>query len=231
MVFYAPQGQPLGPGRPQFQPPKKTSGFKIFLIVIGALAVGFIGLVILVGVLGAIFFGGDDEPAVAEVLSTASPSAKAVEPAATADKKTPAKQAAETTYAIGQPVTSKKFEYVITAFQCGIPSVGEYEITKEIAKGQFCQLSISAKNIATKAESLNFSNFKLMSGEIEYSTESWVNITAASGTDSAGFLDKVNPGLQTTGNIYFDVPLKVTPDRVQIDDSILGKATTIDLSS
>lgn len=224
MVYYAPQGQPSRPSGPQYIPPKRRSGFTTLLIVVGSIVAGFISLIVFAGILGAIFFGGDDKAESAPVVEALSTASLTGQPGATK------KADAAPTYAIGQPVTSKKFEYVVTGFQCGIPSVGQHEITKEVAKGQFCQLSISAKNIATKAESLSFSDFKLMSGEIEYSTESWVNITAASGTDSAGFLDKVNPGLQVTGNIYFDVPLDVTPDRAMIKDSLLGKAATVSLT-
>ena len=228
MVFYAPQGLPQIPSGPQ--PSKKRSGLKIFLIIVGAVVVGFFGLIIFISILGAILFGGDDEPvdaAAAEALVTSSPSQSAGK-----EQETPKpveKKATEPTYAIGQSVTSKKFEYVVTGYQCGIPSVGEYEITKEVAKGQFCRLSISAKNIAKQAEKLDFDDFKLISGDIEFSTDSWINIKSASGTDSSGFLDKINPGLQVTGNIYFDVPLEVIPDRAMIDDSLFGKPATVNL--
>lgn len=223
MVYHAPQGQPPMPSGPPSFRPKKRSGFTTFLIVIGAIVAGFIGLLILIGILGAILFGGNDseDTAITQTSAVASPGGQP-------ESKDPAVQPpAENTYAIGQPVTSKKFEYVITDFQCGIPSVGEYEVTKEVAKGQFCVLAITAKNIANRAEDLDFDDFKLMSGDNEYSTDSWVNITAANGTESSGFYDEVNPGLQVTGSIYFDVPLEVAPDRAMIDDTLFGDAATV----
>lgn len=226
MVFYAPQGQPARPSGPPFLPPKKRSGLTIFLIVIGSIVVGFFGLIISIAILGAIFFGGDDkeDAAVAEALSTTTPVAQP------AEKKPAVEQpAAEKIYAIGQPVTSEKFEYVVTDFNCGIPSVGEHEITMEVAKGQFCQLSITAKNIAKQAEKLDFGDFKLISGDNEFSTDSWVNIKSASRTDSSGFLDKINPGLQVTGNIYFDVPIDVIPDRAVVQDSRRSDPAVISL--
>ncbi|MDJ0315065.1 DUF4352 domain-containing protein [Arthrobacter sp. H35-D1] len=139
------------------------------------------------------------------------------------------KPATQTTFAIGQPVQSKKFEYVVTGYECGIPSLGQYEVTKEIAKGHFCQLSITAANIANKAERLDFDDFKLLSGEIEYSTDSWVNIKASNDDESSGFLDKINPGLKVKGSIYFDVPTDKTPNVVTIKDTLFGKSATINL--
>lgn len=215
MVYYSPP-----PVAPQQKPRKSNWALIIVGIFVASLFLNF--------VTSSPSSSEDTEPVASNEQSTApieeaEPDAQIEEPAAQAVVE-------QTTFAVGQPVTTKKFEYVITGYECGIPSVGEHEITREIAKGHFCRISITAKNIATKAKSLNFSDFKLMSGEIEYSTESWTNITASTGTDSSGFLDKINPGLQVSGNIYFDVPTDVVPDSATIDDTFFSKPATIKLT-
>lgn len=226
MVFYSPQP----PAFPPPQSPKKKDTPRTLFII----GVCIFALIVVVPIIN-----GTSSPYDSTTVASTEPSAVASaeqSPAALADEKSPAvriddeeKPAEETTFAMGQPVTTKKFEYVTTGYECGIPSVGEYEVTKEVAKGQFCRLSITAKNIATKAETLDFDDFKLMLGEIEYSTDSWVNIKASNDTDSSGFLDKINPGLLVTGSIYFDVPTDVTPNIATIDDTFFGKPATVTL--
>lgn len=80
-------------------------------------------------------------------------------------------------------------------------------------------MSVSVKNISKKEERLDFDDFTLTEGDIEYSTDSWVNIKASEGDNTTGFLDYINPGLSASGNIFFDVPNEVVPMMARVDES------------
>lgn len=120
---------------------------------------------------------------------------------------------------IGTPAASDRFEYTITDYTCGIPTIGKGEILRENAKGHFCRVSVSIKNISKQEERLDFDDFTLITGDVEYSTDSWVNIKASEGDDTTGFLDYINPGLSASGNVFFDVPKDVTPTTAKVDES------------
>lgn len=92
-------------------------------------------------------------------------------------------------------------------------------------------MSVKAKNISKKTARLDFDDFTLVKGDTEYSTDSWVNIKASQGDDTAGFLDDINPGLIATGNIFFDVPKDVTPTTAKVDESARDKTLTFTLTS
>ncbi|QYF88553.1 DUF4352 domain-containing protein [Arthrobacter sp. PAMC25284] len=131
---------------------------------------------------------------------------------------------------LGTPAASERFEYTITDFTCGIPTIGRGEILRENAKGHFCRVSVSVKNISKKEERLDFDDMTLIMGDIEYSTDSWVNIKAIEGDDTTGFLDYINPGLSASGNIFFDVPKDVTPTTASVDESAWDKRLTFSLA-
>lgn len=131
---------------------------------------------------------------------------------------------------IGTPATSERFEYTITDYACGIPTIGKGEILRENAKGHFCRVSVSVKNISKVEERLDFDDFTLTAGDIEYSTDSWVNIKASEGDDTTGFLDYINPGLSASGNIFFDVPKEIVPVTAKVDESVWDKTLTFSLT-
>lgn len=136
----------------------------------------------------------------------------------------------DTAVPIGQPVSSERFEYTITDYKCGISAIGKGEILREKAKGHFCRLSLKAKNISKKTQRLDFDDFTLVKGDTVYSTDSWVNIKASEGDDTAGFLEDVNPDLVASGNIFFDVPKDVAPTTAKVTETSWDKTLTFTLT-
>lgn len=183
------------------QPKRRVSMKGIFIAVIVLCAVAYLGS-----------------------TSRSTPSSDSSTPQAVADS------TADATVPIGKPAKSERFEYTITGYKCGIPTIGKGEILRENAKGHFCRVSVKAQNISKKTERLDFDDFTLVKDDTEYSTDSWVNIKASEGDDTSGFLDDINPGLVASGNIFFDVPKNVTPTTAKVDESAWDKTLTFNLA-
>jgi hypothetical protein len=175
------------------------------------------GIIIALLVLGAVAVVGANRKDATSAVPEAQPAA----PSGTVEASDPQG------IPIGTPASSGRFEYTITDYTCGIPTIGKGEILRENAKGHFCRVAVAVKNISKKEERLDFTDFTLIDGDVEYSTDSWVNIKASQGDDTTGFLDHINPGLSASGNIFFDVPKEVTPVTAKVDES---KTLTFSLS-
>ncbi len=216
---YQPQGHlPPPPGYyPPPRAPKKWYQMKrVWFPAGGVLLFWMIGV--------AVGNGEDSSPAGAQPLPVASKGAESA--AVETDKAKP--QDEPKALGIGDTFNTDEFSYKVNSYQCGIASVGG-EYSKEEAKGQFCELGITAENIDDEANRLSFDDFKLAEGDAKYSTDSWINIRGNRDNNSSGFYDELNPGIIAEGNIYFDVPSDIEPSRVVVDDNWLSKPVTVNL--
>lgn len=101
---------------------------------------------------------------------------------------------------IGDPVRDGKFEFVVSRVDCARTTVGAEHLTRT-AKGKFCVVSLSVRNIA--------------------------GIYA--NRDTHAFLDRVSPGERVTGELVFDVPVEVTLTSLELHDSPLSGGVEVTL--
>ena len=113
---------------------------------------------------------------------------------------------------MGELYNAKNFEIAVLDKQVTdrVSDSSGYLFTK--ADGSFVVLTIQYKNIAKEAMRLDNSAFRLKLGDATYSP-----VTLTININENIFLDLINPGIQKTGKIYFDVP----KDIANSDDFIL----------
>lgn len=72
-------------------------------------------------------------------------------------------------------------------------------------QGTYLAVKVKAKNIANSAKPVTGMQFKLIDGEMEYSTDSTAMIYGNNNQNSL-FGTSINPGIELEGTLYFDVP-------------------------
>ena len=157
-------------------------------------------------------FGRADEPAAA---STAAP--KAVNP--------PAK--APTLPGIGDPVRDGKFGFVVTKVDCGKPTVGN-KYLKTTAKGKFCIVSLSARNVGDQQRIFSGRAQKAYDAAgTEFGNDAVADFYA--NDNSQTFLKRINPGDKVTGKVVFDVPRTAKLTSIELHDSFLSHGVRVSL--
>jgi hypothetical protein len=131
------------------------------------------------------------------------------------------------TAGMNTPVRDGRFEFVVKDVSCGKHSVGSGILTSN-AQGEYCIITVSVKNIATKAQSFFVSNQKAMAGDIEYEPDSAA--TAYAGTDQSTWINDINPGNQIQGPLVYDVPIGTVLDKVVLHDSLFSGGVAVKLT-
>ena len=127
---------------------------------------------------------------------------------------------------INEPATAEGgAQYTVTAFACGIPSVGEPPFNS-VAQGEYCQLDLTLTNTGQQAVSFNGPAVKAYAGDVEYGADAAAGIFI----DGNAFFEDVNPGNTLTSTLFFDVPAGTPLDRVVLGGDFLVEGVTIRLS-
>lgn len=128
---------------------------------------------------------------------------------------------------IGQAARDGKFEFIIKSVSCGQTSIGSDFLT-ETAQGQFCNLSVSVKNIGNEPQTLFVDNQYVFnaSGQ-KYSADSAATIVANPNSDT--WIGEINPGNTIEGIMVFDLPKDQTPTVAQLHDSAFSDGIKIKL--
>lgn len=105
---------------------------------------------------------------------------------------------------IGDTIHSKNFDITILNKDISDTVTDKSGYFQSTANGTFIILTVQYKNTANSAMRLDNSAFKLKLGDKTYSPVT-VIITAKDNI----FLDTINPGIEKTGKLYFDVPKDV----------------------
>jgi hypothetical protein len=175
------------------------------------------GLVVLVGLfvagLAAQNFGRVDEPAAAST-----PDAKATTPPAKAPKAP----------GLGDPVRDGKFEFIVTRLDCGKPTIGN-KYLKTTAKGQFCVVSLSARNVGDQQRIFSGRAQKAYNAAgTEFSNDAVADFYA--NDNSQTFLKRISPGDKVTGKVVFDIPRSTKLTSLELHDSFLSDGVRVTLS-
>jgi hypothetical protein len=121
---------------------------------------------------------------------------------------------------VGAAVRDGKFEFVVSQVDCTQTTLGQ-EHLKRTAKGKFCVVSLSLRNIAGGSQYfLSYAQKAFDSSGAEYGVDEIADLYV--NRDTKTFLEKVNPGERVVGKIVFDVPRTVTLTILELHDSLLS---------
>ncbi|MEV4567261.1 DUF4352 domain-containing protein [Nonomuraea sp. NPDC049419] len=215
---YPPQPPGYGYGNPPGPPPRRRkSSAPTVLIILGVVAV--------------IFFGGC-AAIIAALGSAGSPSSTSAaidqadadedEPKATQKTSRPKKAGAPK---IGSTVRDGKFAFTVTKTERRA-RVGSEFLGAE-AQGVFLLVHITVENIGDEAQAFTSSAQKLYANGKEYEADSSASIYLEG---SKSFYEKINPGNSVRGVVLFDIPENLTPETIDLHDSIFSDGVRVSLS-
>ena len=165
-----------------------------------------------VGAIVALLVAG----AAAQRYTTTESAAATLAPGRSAPK-TPATPA---TPGVGAAVRDGKFEFVVSRVDCSHTTLGQ-EHFKRTAKGKFCVVSLSVRNIGDGAQFfLSYAQKGLDAAGAEYGVDEIADLYV--NKDTRTFLDRVTPGRRVAGRIVFDIPAAATLTTLVLHDSLLS---------
>lgn len=115
------------------------------------------------------------------------------------------------TYPMHTPAKDGQFTFTVTGVR-RTEHIGD-EFTGTDAQGEFVVVTMTVLNHGRKAQMLNATDQKLIANGKVYSADS------GAFTDTAAFLNNINPGNQVTAHIAFDVPKGTNVNQVVLHDS------------
>ena len=179
--------------QPQRRPPLKP----LYAVLLG------LGAIVVLLVVGA----------AAQRYTTKESAAATAPPAKSA--KTP-----QNTPGVGAAVRDGKFEFVVSRVDCTHTTLGQ-EHLKRTAKGKFCVVSLSARNIGDGAQFfLSYAQKGLDAAGTEYGVDEIADLYV--NKDTKTFVDRVTPGERVAGKIVFDIPRTATLTTLELHDSLLS---------
>lgn len=186
---------------------------------------------VLIIALSALGGGGDKtSPTGADSQPTSTPSEAAA--ASTPSTQPPAPTTPQTSAAaqnasqVGKKVRDGKFEFTVTKVKCGRSLVGSSDFGKK-AQGQFCEVSVTVKNIGDEPQSMFGDNQYLFdSKNRKYSADTEAAIYLK---DSNTLYEEINPGNSLKGTLLFDVPKGIKPAKLELHDSAFSGGVDVRL--
>jgi len=150
--------------------------------------------------------------AAAQRYTAREPAAATVKPAAT--RTTPAVPG------VGAAVRDGKFEFVVSRVDCTQTTLGQ-EHLRRTAKGKFCVVTLSLRNIGGGAQYfLSYAQKAFDAAGTEYAVDEIADLYV--NRDTKTFLDRVGPGERVAGKIVFDIPRAATLATLELHDSLLS---------
>ena len=163
--------------------------------------------VLAVVVLGSFATGGDDE---AETTTAADTQTQTTTETETTAESSESAAPVEPSFTIGQVVNVGDVEYTVNSISTATTLGSEY--LNQTANGVYLVVEVRVKNNGQKAMMIDTNLFSLVDGEIVYDSDGTASMyanTDESGTNFGFFLENLNPGLEKTGNVVFDVPQSI----------------------
>ncbi|GIM95483.1 DUF4352 domain-containing protein [Paractinoplanes toevensis] len=176
-------------------------------------ACGAVAVLFLAG-LAAHRYGGQ-EPAAATAT------AAGAKPKATPSRKPPP--------GVGDAVRDGKFEFVVSRVDCSRSKVG-LEHLERTAKGKYCVVSLSVRNIADGSQYfLGRAQKAFDAAGTEFGNDEIAGVYA--NHDTQTFLQKLDPGERVAGKLVFDVPEQVELTRLELHDSLLSGGVKVTVAT
>ncbi|MFJ7841566.1 DUF4352 domain-containing protein [Lysinibacillus sphaericus] len=196
----------------------------------------FILIVVLV-VLGAIgnATGGDDTTKKndeKEKVETSAEATKDKEPTKDVEKDDKKDKEKEEIVGIGTPLEVGDAIFTLNGVNL-VDQVGP-SVMPTKASGKYVVLDVKYKNNGNKAVTVDASFFKLKRGEKTYESDSMASMSANQGEDgtiqNSFFLQEVNPDMEISGKVVFDLAPEVaeaTDLQLQVQTGLFGTETGI----
>jgi hypothetical protein len=214
-VGYAPPGQPP---IVYVNAPARRRGLTVFLIVAGLLAACCAG-----GATFALLSSAAIRDAVG--LGNSAPTAPSNPAPATTH---PPAATTPPPAGLNTPVRDGKFQFVVTAVNCGRKSVGAGPFSRK-AQGQFCVVSLSVENVGDSGQLLlDGAQVGIGADGTEYTPDSAAGLVA--NANASTWINMIEPGKTVTGAIVYDLPKDNELVRLELHDSPFSQGVTVTLA-
>ena len=129
---------------------------------------------------------------------------------------------------LNEPARDGKFEFTVKSVTCGKATVGANEYLKKTAQGQYCEVSLSVKNIGNEAQQFFSMNQALYNASNQkYSADD--QATAYMSANGDAWINQINPGNSVDGIVVFDLPKDQTPTTAELHDSAYSSGVKVNL--
>lgn len=129
-----------------------------------------------------------------------------------------ASKPAEKTAKVGDTVVDGSFAYTVKKVRTGVRHVGDSTFG-ETAQGQFVIVNVTVRNVGDEAVSFHTDDAYLFDDKgRRYDADTEANITI----DYDNWLEEINPGNTMKGKIVFDIPKKVEPVSLELNNFLGG---------
>lgn len=162
-----------------------------------------------------------------EQPSQASSNTTATQQEATKSEPKKAEEPKELLTPIGTYAKDKDFEFRVNSMKCGEKSVGGNYLHTE-ARGHFCRLNISLKSVSDKPKGIFTTSHQKVfdSQNREFEHDSIATLYAA---NNVSWYDRLNPGIEVSGDLLFDVPVDADLTRLEIKEQTFSKSIKLSL--
>lgn len=142
-------------------------------------------------------------------------------------EKAPEQKTEETVTPLGTYAKDKDFEFKVNKVSCGEKRVGGEYLYAD-ARGHYCRINISIKNVSNKAQSIFATShqkvFDAQNREFEHDTTATLYAS-----DNVRWYDRLNPGIETNGDLVFDVPKDADLTRLEIKEGLFSNKLKLSL--
>ncbi|WP_309231291.1 DUF4352 domain-containing protein [Nocardia sp. SYP-A9097] len=126
---------------------------------------------------------------------------------------------------VGSEVRDGKFAFVVTAVDPPVASVGDNDIMRKTAQGEFVLVHVDITNTGDKAQTYFGENQKV----IDDQGRQYSNDTSAEMAINADLMAEINPGNKVSVIIPFDVPKGTVPVSIEFHDSMFSGGARVAL--
>lgn len=183
----------------------------------------WIWAIVVVIIFGLGSTGAKEQPTANESPSTNSTSTQKPKEAETQPKPEPK----VTLVPLGTYAKDKDFEFRVNSLRCGEQRIGGEYLHVE-ARGNYCRLNISVKNVSDKPQGVFVTShqkvFDAQGREFEHDTTATLYAS-----DNVNWYDRLNPGIETSGDLLFDVPVDADLTKLVIKESTLSNGLDMSL--
>ncbi|MFF2550274.1 DUF4352 domain-containing protein [Nocardia sp. NPDC058058] len=127
--------------------------------------------------------------------------------------------------AAGSEVRDGKFAFIVTAVDPAVATLGDNEILRKTAQGEYVVVHVDITNTGDKAQSYFGDNQKL----IDDQGKQYSNDTAAELAVNTSLTAEINPGNKLSVSIPFDVPKGTVPAAIELHDSAFSGGARVAL--
>lgn len=130
---------------------------------------------------------------------------------------------------IGEPARDGKFEFTVKGMECGRAQIGNEFLNKK-AQGQFCLISLNAKNIGDASQSLSsFNQYAYDAANKKFTVDDTATLYVAPTDSGSAWYNEINPGNSVEGTFVFDVPKDVSLTVIELHDSAFSGGIKVNL--